>query len=174
MAVIIVEGADCSGKDSLIKELKRITGYSVVRGSSFELSKNGSESMRDVMLDNFNKEGVIFNRSYLSNLVYAPLFDYPMIKREHALEVTKKINETDDKSVIVVYLHADRKTLEERMEKRGDDDVSSSDLKSILNMYISVIMSEFSPKNLLSFDTSRYDSRTIAKKVLSYLSEPSY
>lgn len=174
MPKIIVEGTDCSGKDSLIKELKRITGYPVIRGSSFELSVGGSESMRDVMLDNLKEENVIFNRSYISNIVYAPLFNYPMISKKHIDDVISRISDTGMETVLV-YLHTDVNTLKNRMKNRGDDDVSPNDLKNILNRYTDVIIGDLVPNNILSYDTSVYSSEQIANDVITYFNEkPSY
>lgn len=173
MAIIIVEGADCSGKDSLIKELKRITGYSVVRGSSFELSKGGSELMRDIMLESLEEDNIILNRSYLSNIVYAPLFDYPLIQKNHAMEVTHAINETGEKTVLV-YLYADNEVLINRMDSRGDEDVSPSDLQRILDKYSEVLLSEFLPNNFLGYNTGEQSSEEIAEEVLNHIYKPPY
>lgn len=173
MAVIIVEGADCSGKDSLIKELKRITGYSVVRGSSFELSKGGSELMRDIMLESLEEDNVILNRSYLSNIVYSPLFNYPLIQKSHAMEVTHAINETGEKTVLV-YLYADSEILMKRMDSRGDEDVSPRDLQGILDKYSETISSDFLPSNFLRYDTEKQSSEEIAEEILNHIYKPSY
>lgn len=165
MPVIIVEGADCSGKDTLIETLSRMTGYSVVRGSSFEISKKGKEAMHDIMIDTIEKDNIIMNRSYYSNLVYADIFGYPKIGDDLAKSVTDKINNSEN--VFVVYLYADKNILKERMKSRGDDEVSPDDLQSILEGYKVILSGKFSPKKLMVFDTGLVDADKIAHTLMN-------
>lgn len=159
---IIVEGADCSGKDSLIKELERITGFSVVRGSSFEISKNGSQAMHDIMKDNIEKGKTIFNRSHYSNLVYADLYGYPKIEEALADSLQQKI---DDENVLVIYLYSSPTILAYRMVTRGDDDVKPDELVKILNGYNRLFNFEYSPKTMLCYDTNNTNIHEISEDI---------
>lgn len=163
MKTIIVEGADCSGKDTLIESLSQSIGFSVVRGSSFEISKKGKQAMYDIMIESiYSDSNIIMNRSHLSNLVYAPIFGYPMIELRTARELKQRIDEED---VLVVYLYADSNILTERMKNRGDDDVKPSELNKILEGYSRIFDGKNAPKNVVKFNTGLMSTEEIRDSV---------
>ncbi len=159
MSIIILEGSDCSGKSTFAQALAEKTGYEIVKGSSFEISKQGAEKMFEYMMSLLERDNIIIDRFYLSNYVYANLFDYPLMDRYHFRELAIA---TDCKA-LTVYLKAPVEALTKRMELRGDDDINPIDLERIVNKYQEVLNSkELSPKMLLTFDTYYCNSTDLA------------
>lgn len=157
--LIIVEGVDCSGKSSLIDNLKDLTGYDSIRGSSFEIAELGVDGMYNYMmgLSKLDKP-IIIDRYFLSNLVYASLYNKNMLSESH---VDNIVNAIKDRS-ITIHLHAHEDVIRDRMKKRGDEYIDEKDIGSILDKY-RVTVDKY--KNVLAtyeFDTGLYHSIEIA------------
>ena len=92
--IIIVEGVDASGKDTLINNLSKLTNMEVVRGSSFEMSEEGVDKMfeesKKLLLE---EKDLILNRSFYSNAVYGPMYDYPTMSDEQFRELNRIVEE---------------------------------------------------------------------------------
>src|SRR5699024_11545529 len=89
--IIIVEGSDAVGKDSMINNLSKLTNMEVVRGSSFEKSEEGADKMfeesKKLLLE---EKDLILNRSFYSNAVYGPMYDYR--SEEHTSELQSRFD----------------------------------------------------------------------------------
>lgn len=132
---IIVEGCDGVGKDTFINNLSEILGIDSVRGSSFEISNGGADSMFKKSKDILDIEGnIIINRFFYSNLVYGDLYDYPMMRDEQYEQLNKMVQE----KAIVYYLVADTEIIQQRINNRGDDMISPDDIDMIKQKYVDV------------------------------------
>lgn len=164
--LLIIEGCDCSGKTSLIDILKEKTGARVLRGSDFKIAENGSDGMFKYMMDTVSKnEFVILDRSFISNLVYAPLFDKNILMDCH---VDALINKIKNKS-FTIYLRGNEELIKYRLEKRGDEYISSKDIGNILQRYEDVTTRLKEKIEIIDFEISEYSSEDISKILLPVL-----
>lgn len=166
--IIIVEGPDGAGKDTFINNLAKLTGVKKIRGSSFEISQMGSEGMLDKWKEMLLcGENIIINRFFYSNAVYGPMFGYPTISPEQFIELNDLVNER----AIVYYINADTDILIGRINARGDDDISTEDIKDIQSSY-DHMWGLARPDRLIRIDSSddsllNMDSR-LYERVLDY------
>ena len=163
MTIIVLEGADGTGKTSLAKKLEDY-GYTYVRGSSFEIASKGVEEMYKHMNNILNMKNVVVDRFYLSNYVYGKLYNKNTMTKIMMNELRKKLNE----SGILVYLEADLKTVSERVKTRGDKDIQVEELNKIKNKYKKALNKEYLKPNItLSFNTTNMNVNLIASAVNS-------
>lgn len=148
--ITVLEGCDCTGKTTFASELSERTGYEIVKGSSFEIAKLGQDGMFEHMMSLLDRDNIIIDRFFYSNLVYGYLYKYPMMRVEQYAQLRKKLNKTS----LVIYLHTNQFVIQERMAKRGDDDIDSSDVTKILEHYDITMHGIFSPKTMISLETS--------------------
>lgn len=141
---IIVEGPDLSGKDTFIDKIK--SGYDKVidkETRKIDKSKLNLNTVNEYLekefdlLDEYKEKSVIFNRSFLSEFVYAP------IKRGYnpQNQVKKYIRKNKallDKYFIIVIVPT-LKTLTERLKIRGDDYIEEKELIKIRSRYKKLI-----------------------------------
>jgi thymidylate kinase len=130
------------------------TGYEIVKGSSFEISKLGQDGMFEHMMSLLDRDNIIIDRFFYSNLVYGSIYNYPMMTLPQYLELAIKMN----KKALVVYLQASQFTIAERMLSRGDDMIKVGDISRIVDTYNNNINGIFMPKTMLSLDTTNSDS----------------
>ena len=160
--MIIVDGCDCTGKTTLINELSRITGFKALKGSDFNIAEQGTEKMYEFMLSLSRlNESVILDRYFISNLVYAPMYNANMLKENHIKSI---INEIKRKS-ITIYLFADEDIIRNRMINRSDDYININDIGEILSRYKEKIDEYKNDITILEFDTGIYSSNEIANMV---------
>lgn len=150
---IILEGVDCSGKTTFAQSLSEKTGFEIVKGSSFEISKLGADGMYQFMSDLLKRKDIIIDRLYLSNIIYGEKYGYPMMTEEQYASLSNMV----DLFSLVVYLHAPVGVIQYRMLKRGDDMIEIDDIEDILNRYNEALYGEFRPRTVLSIDTSLID-----------------
>jgi thymidylate kinase len=148
--IIVLEGSDCVGKTTFANMLAEKTGYEVVKGSSFEISELGADGMFNHMMDLLDRDNIIIDRFFYSNLVYGRLFNYPMMTPEQYDMLVDKL----DRKALLLYLHAPEGIIAHRMAKRGDDMIKIDNIEDILNGYIEELYGDFRPKFKLVFDTS--------------------
>lgn len=148
--IIIVEGVDASGKDTFIDNLVKLTGVKKVRGSSFEISEKGPDAIVEHCKKILNsEEDLIVNRFFYSNGVYGPLYDYPTISVEQFMELHELVNER----AILYYIDADTDKIVERINSRGDDMISASEIAEIKANY--ELMWDLSkPERLIRVDST--------------------
>lgn len=150
---IIVEGCDCVGKTTFAEMLAEKTGFEVVKGSSFEISELGADGMFEHMMGLLDRDDIIIDRFFYSNLVYGKLFDYPMMTPEQYDQLVEKL----DKTSALIYLHTSSGKIKYRMEKRGDDMIKVDDVDNILESYKEELYGDFRPRLIISFDTTDTD-----------------
>ena len=151
--IIIVEGSDAVGKDTLINNLSKLTNMEVVRGSSFEMSEGGADNMfeeaRKLLLEG---KDIILNRSFYSNAVYGPMYGYPTMTDEQFNELNRIVEEIG----VIYYLTADTEVIMSRLNKRGDEDVKAEDIKDIQAGY-KHMWNRFKPSSLVTIDVTYID-----------------
>ena len=77
---IIVEGADQQGKSELCKQLANLTGFKIVH---YGMPPQGFDFHEDYILE----DGIIYDRNFLSEVVYARIRRQPCrVKRLEALQ----------------------------------------------------------------------------------------
>lgn len=145
---IILEGVDCSGKTTFAEKLAEKTGFEIVKGSSFGISKLGADGMYEYMKKQIARENVIIDRSFYSNLVYGTKYNYPMMKTHHYYNLLELANITS----VVVYLYASVGEISYRMKKRGDDMIDIEDIDDILIRYDREL-SLFKPATMVAINT---------------------
>ena len=164
--ILILEGADCAGKTSLINLLSSTLDFQVIKGSSFEHSQCNNTELFSKFKEMTKERMVVFDRFIYSNEVYAQLYDdFAILSDGQRREI-----ETDISSrALLIYLEADIDILTSRMDKRGDDYVTVDRLQSIKDKY-----EESLSKNTLDYvriDTSRLTKKEILNKVLKRVVE---
>lgn len=150
MSIIVLEGCDCVGKTTFAEMLSEKTGYEIVKGSSFEISELGADGMFEHMMDLLDRDNIIIDRFFYSNLVYGKIFDYPMMSPAQYDSLVEKL----DKKALLLYLHTSEGAIQYRMKKRGDDMIKAENIGDILLEYKEVIYGDFRPKMMLSLDTT--------------------
>lgn len=163
--LIKVIGCDASGKTTFIKALSKELGYPVKKGSSFESALCSQDELFEKFKQNQELENTILDRDFYCNLSYAPLYkDYAMISDDQF----KWLEFIADPKSLLIYLYADAKTLQKRLNERGDDYVKAERIPEILASYENVLSK--SKVNYVQFDTSDIDTEEmvkLTKKVLA-------
>ena len=165
--IIIVEGVDASGKDTLIRNLSKLTNMEVVRGSSFEMSEKGVDKMfeesKKLLLE---EKDLILSRSFYSNAVYGPMYDYPTMSDEQFNELNRIVEEVG----CVYYLTADTKVIMDRINERGDKDIKAEDIKDIQAGY-KHMWNRFKPSSLITIDVTHIDLLNIDSAIYGKILE---
>lgn len=164
--ILIIVGVDCSGKDTLIEELHKRTGYDVHRGSSFNLTHGKSQDELFESFMSFTKmNNIILNRYYMCNHVYAPLYnDYAQIREEDMRFIERELQG----DALVIHLYADEDVIKLRFKTRGEDYVDECKIKTILESYDKFV--EECELDVLSFDTGIKTSTEIADIIMDHIS----
>ena len=165
--IIIVEGSDAVGKDSMINNLSKLTNMKVVRGSSFEMSEKGVDRMfeesKRLLLE---EKDIILNRSFYSNAVYGPMYDYPTMSDKQFNELSRIVEEVG----VVYYLTADTEVIMNRLNTRGDEDVKAEDIKDIQAGY-KHMWNRFKPSSLVTIDVTHIDLLNIDSDIYGKILE---
>lgn len=169
MTFWIIEGCDCSGKTTLIEQLKEALNMQVIKGSSFEHSQCTQEELYQkfdsMIMDN---DTAIFDRFIYSNEVYASLYDdYAMLSCQQRRDLEWIINHMS----VIIYLYASEEVLAERLGTRGDDYVKSERIPSILAKYDQALLQVDKRIPILSYDTEMMSTEDIVKDILKFKEE---
>lgn len=130
--IILLEGCDGAGKSTMAKLLQKLTGYEIVSGSNFELAEKGADYMFEFLRELSNRQNIIVDRSWLSNYIYARLYDKNSMTDAQFEELTRLF---DEKSIMIV-LTASLDVLVDRINKRGDDYIKTDEIQPILENYL--------------------------------------
>lgn len=111
---IMVEGADGTGKTTIINNLAEIYNCNVLH-----LTKWGPRNINRYK-EQLNLHDVIFDRSFISELVYKQaFFKKPLLSFK---EVLKLLKYAKKKGWKIIILTNDEKTLKDRLISRGNED----------------------------------------------------
>ena len=164
--LIIVEGSDCSGKSTLINKLSKSLNIPVFKGSDFSIAEKGIEYMYNYMREQYStRDYIILDRSFISNLVYAPIFDKNMLSDSQQMNLIEIVK----KKSMLIYLKGDEKIILERLANRGDEYIHQKDVSRILNSYDTVMSKVKQQIDVLEFDIKEYSSDDIMKIVPNIL-----
>lgn len=166
--ILILEGCDCSGKDTLAEALAEKTGFEIVRGSSFEIASKGTDYMFDYMMDLLDRKNIIINRFYLSNYVYGNIYNYPTMSYKQFVELSNKA----DKKALSIYLTALIIDIKSRMNNRGDEYIKIEEIESILNGYSEALINPLvAPKMFLTLNTSFIPNMSLTASMIKEMIE---
>lgn len=166
MPIIILEGSDCSGKTTLAHALAEVTGYEIVKGSSFEIAQLGADGMYDHMMDLLKRNNIIIDRFYLSNFVYGNIYNKPTMSDSQFMDLAL---ETERCGALTVYVQADMDVIAERMERRGDDDIKIIEVPKIQKYYeVGLRGATTSQAMVLRVDSSIIDIRNSASTIANF------
>lgn len=166
---IIVEGCDFVGKSTLANILAEKTGYEIVKGSSFEISKLGANGMFEYMMELLDRRNIIIDRFYMSNYVYGDLYDYPRMDEFQFMELADKVG----RNALTVYLTATTHDLESRMYERGDEYIKSSkEITNILTKYDECLTDPHTAQKLLVYlNTSFINNMDVTATMIKEIAE---
>lgn len=167
--IIILEGCDAVGKTTFANRLSEKMGFEIVKGSSFDISKLGADGMFDHMMRLLDRDNIIIDRFFYSNLVYGKLYNYPMMTKRQYVELAVKSR----KSSITIYLNAYPDEIKNRISMRGDDMIKSEEIDNILNEYNSVMNGVHKPRTMLSLDTTVSDFNMLSELVKDFVNQDS-
>ena len=164
--IFIVEGCDATGKSTLIDDLQKKTGFKVVKGSDFSIAEKGVDAMYKYMKEiSQSKDILIMDRNFISNLVYAPMYDKNILTERHVNELIDILK----RKSITIYLKGNEDIIKDRLSKRGDEYIESSHINSILCEYDNIIPIIKSKMSVIEFDIREYSSFDVSKIVLSII-----
>ncbi|GLO66224.1 nucleoside/nucleotide kinase family protein [Oceanobacillus kimchii] len=133
---IIIEGIDGSGKTTAINLLQEFLEKPIVKGSDFSHAAQGNTYLYNKFFKLTELDNTIFDRSHISNLVYASIYkNYAILNDEQVSKIETRLK---NKS-IAFYLSADLDIIEKRIISRGDAYVKADKLEEIRNKYEDVL-----------------------------------
>lgn len=166
--IIILEGADLTGKSTLAHRLSILLQFPVVRPwiylaqpkpSVISVAKTLRQLFRHIHPD------IIYDRFFFSEYVYAQVLGRD---REYVADLIREWESIPD--VFLVYLTASDEAIQSRYEERGGDwYVSLEQIFAIRDAYPTLLKVMPSTIPTLMLDTSSVSSDDIADKVVSWL-----
>ena len=136
--ILIIEGADGSGKTTLANTLRMITGYPVIHN---KYEKDKMDQMKGEYLQMIrNNKNLILDRCWYSELCYGPVmrggstFDfYDMYELEEAILANG--------GGLIIYATGPESALWSACQRRGEDFVTSRDDFKQIYMHYKKLMS---------------------------------
>jgi thymidylate kinase len=154
MMNIILEGCDCVGKTSIAQELQKLYGYEYIKRNAPRTRNEFKELFAaDIKLMN-TRSNLLFDRSGLSERVYAPLM------RGYTPEYMDEYETTINNTVLVLVTASNEEIL-----KRFDDEfVTRSNIPTIAKEYQKQFYNS-KYKHKLLVDTTYASPRTCAQYI---------
>lgn len=161
--LILVEGADGTGKSTLINQLKHIEKMLFISGKDVPRDFPGQsdiwhwESMNALT----NKSKVLFDRSYLSELVYRSVLKdkKPTISLQDIIHLLQYVG-------TIIYCKTNNSF--DLAQKRGEDYITSERVHNkIVKMYDNVIdiIKTFNLCNVIEYDFSKENVEDVINKI---------
>lgn len=137
--IIIIEGADGSGKTTLANLLSKQTGYPVVHRSQPKTEEE-KKQMRQMYIDIIDTgKNMIFDRCWYSEMAYGPVMrDASVISYPEMYLLEEKLAKH---GAMIIYCTDKPKTLWRRATKRGEDYITDFDTFECICTNFDVIMS---------------------------------
>ncbi len=126
---LVVEGVECAGKTTLIREFRaRVSNLDVIA-----LSHQNGHQFDRFMSAYLDAEGVIFNRSHISESVYAKLWDR---ERPFSSAEREVLDSFVARRFVTVLCTADPPTLRTRFAQRNfDQKARMNELEEIVRLF---------------------------------------
>lgn len=159
--IIVIEGVDGTFKTTVANKINKILNIPIIKGSSFELSTCTNEELFNHFKEFALMDNVCFDRFCYSNQTYATIYsDYTILTDEQRYYIEDLIKD----KALIYYLFADTKTIEERIQQRGDNYVDTSMVDKINKLFAENISK--SPLKVVWYDTTQWTSDEIAKEIV--------
>lgn len=127
--IYIIEGPDLSGKSTMVKKLNKDNKYEVIHFDK----PNNSFDFQNHYLEVLNKENVILDRYFFSEIVYSKVFNRKCrVSKQTILEIRKKLKNTPH---CLIYLNPGVNELKKRYKLRGDELISENQIEKIVEEY---------------------------------------
>lgn len=165
MTIIAIDGPDGCFKSTVAEKLSKLTGFPIIKGSSFELSQCTNEQLNHFFVSLIALDDIIIDRTIYSNLVYASLYkDYAILNENQVAAIEKTLTK---KKVKTAFLYASTETIQNRLNVRGDDYVKNDMVEPIITKYFEVIRNAKAP--ITWYDTEEFNSDEIAADLAEYI-----
>ncbi|QUH22150.1 deoxynucleoside kinase [Alkaliphilus sp. B6464] len=137
---VIIEGGDGVGKSTIEKILTEIMKHTFVLHTSAPPKGNDKYYYYNILLKMFDlvsllNQPVIIDRYHIGELTYGSIFRPETVDSETEINMYELENLLIRENFKIIYITADVDTVVERIEKRGDWYIQSSDIEIILKEY---------------------------------------
>jgi thymidylate kinase len=123
--ILILEGADCSGKSTLAEQIHKQTGY-----KQLHRTQPKTEEDKKCMMDEYLQvikanKNCILDRSWYSEMVYGPVMrDASVISYPQMYELERMLTKN---GALLIYCTAPEPTLWKRCLRRGEEYITKPD-----------------------------------------------
>lgn len=159
---LLIEGCDCVGKTSTIRELQKLNPqYNVVKCNAPKNKQGAMAEYVSIVNDLQTTTHTILDRGMLSECVYAPIFRgyYPEYMRTLELDVPKNT------ALILLTCHP------EEIKRRFDGEfITENQIPNIQKRFVDEFIKSYYPRKLL-LDTTRENPQQIARTIESMVRE---
>lgn len=150
MKVIIIEGPDCSGKSTLIKQLtkdKRFRRSMLLKNNYRPTNEKDIYHIQNIyneilnIINNYSEyDYIILDRYYPSEIVYSVLRGYESFDDKFYSKLDMIVSETD---CLYVQFDHDFGLLAERLAKRGDEHIKSLNILQLITERYKTFVEKF-------------------------------
>ena len=121
--IIVIEGADGSGKTTLAEQLSKQTKYPIIHKSNPKSEMEKLAQMGEYLQLVRSSKNFIFDRCWYSEMAYGPVFrDKSYISYPQMYELEKQLAKA---GAIIIYCSGPKAALWMRCQKRGEEFVTS-------------------------------------------------
>jgi thymidylate kinase len=152
---IIIDGCDGTGKTTLIEKLADHYNCDVVR-----MMRNGSKEYFDYKSKYIEIENVIFDRSFMSEVVYSKVFNRTCRLAEFSFRSLFDVI----KDIPTIILDCDPETIRERLLAKNEDPIIIDQIDIIRKAYID-LADEF---HIPVIDTTKVSFEEIIERINLY------
>jgi len=139
---LMFEGVDCVGKSSIIKEFNKNREFEV-RITQRPLNLQDSKKIYKNLVDRIEKGHYLFDRGFISELVYAPKY------RDYEPDFIEDLMARTRNNVIYVFVDADLEVVKSRFDF---DFIDIDDIKGLQQSFY--LASDFEWINFINIDTT--------------------
>ena len=132
--IIIIEGADGSGKTTLAEQLSKQTKYPIIHKSNPKTEMEKLSQMGEYLQMVRSSKNFIFDRCWYSEMAYGPVFrDKSYISYPQMYELEAQLAKA---GALIIYCTGPKAALWMRCQKRGEKFVTSrTDFETVWNNF---------------------------------------